>query len=150
LARDCQRSTVNADRSTVKADRAQTGLGQGWTWAGSGRPGPDTCRSLVQPCCGFGLILGLWFTRRGSPWTCTRGAWTEGQVRGGLSPPLLPLLVHSRPGAHGCSSPLLSLPPNSSILTGECPPAVNGRLGGYWSRVVHPLSFLRLGEGRAG
>jgi hypothetical protein len=58
----------------------------------------------------------------------------------------LPLLVHSGPGAHGCSSP----PPNSSIIARECPPAVNRRLGGYWSRVVHPPSFLRLGEGRAG
>jgi hypothetical protein len=66
------------------------GPGQGRIWAELGQSGPDTCRSLVQPHCRFGLLLGLWFTRRGSPWTRTCGAWTEGPVRGGLSPPLLP------------------------------------------------------------
>jgi hypothetical protein len=98
-------------------------------------PGPDTCRSLVQPRCGFGLLLGLWFTRRGSPWTRMCGVWTKGPVRGGLSPPLLPPSLG--PQWTRCTRVQLpSLPlPNSSVFAGEYPPAVNGRLGGYGSRV---------------
>jgi len=47
--------------STVNSDRARTGPGrpgQGWTWAGLGRAGPDTCRIFMCPRGGSGLLTG--------------------------------------------------------------------------------------------
>jgi hypothetical protein len=131
---------------------------QGWTWVGSGRPGPDTCRSLVQPCCGFGLLLGLWFTWCGSPWTRMHGAWTEGPVRGGLSPPLLPPCLG--PQRTRCTRVQLpsSFPPPKLLcshrgvpgngewavgwlLVKSCPPPLLSSIGGRQGRLnVVPMT----------
>jgi hypothetical protein len=123
------------------------GLGgprQGWTWAGSGRPGPD--RTRVAHWCNHVVGSGSYWAF-GSPGVAHRGLARAANgpkdrfAVGSAHRSFLPLLVHNGLGEHGCSSPF----PAHKV----CPPAVNGRLGGYWSRVVHPPLLSSTG-GRQG
>jgi hypothetical protein len=136
----------------VNADRARTGPWRAWAGPDMGQVGPvwpghvsltSATTLRVQAPTGP-LVHQAWLTvdshmrrmdrRTGSRWAEPTApsslSWsTVDQVHMGAAPLLFP-----------------SPPPNSSVLAGECPPAVNGRLGGYWSIVFHPLSFLRLGK----
>jgi hypothetical protein len=131
-----------------------TGLGLGLGGPGQGRIWAGLARTHVARWCNHIAGLGSYWAF-GSPVVAHRGLARAAHgpkdqfAVGSTHHSFLPLMVHSGPGAHGCSSPLLSLPLNSSVLTGECPSAVNGRLGSYWSRVFHPHLLSSTG-GRQG